>query len=178
MRSCPTVGGSDLTSPGPQQSPPKWWGMGGGPPASIHPKGLPGSRLAQSGDSVAGGALQGDLRKSWSPFDGSRSSILLCYLNPRGCSWGPGLLPGSLTRPAMNPGSRLCSVPLVSPVYVRLYWHRCPLESVSPSGSSPCALLRLSARILPIPAHPQRSPCLPISISLGATSLYLSPWIC
>lgn len=151
-----------MTSPprGPQQSPPKWWSMGGGPPASIHPKGLPGSRLAQSGDSVAGGALQGDLRKSWSPFDVSRSSVLLCYLNPRGCSWGLGLLPGSLTRPAMNPGSHLCSVPLVLPGICASV-----LASLSPGICVPLRLQPLCASPPVCTYSPH--PCPPPALSLS-----------
>lgn len=111
MRSCPTVGGCDLTSPGASAvTPPSGGGWGG-----LQLPSVPGVPLAaqHSLGSACGGALQGDLRKSWSPFDFSHPSVLLCYLYPGGgcCSWGLGLLSGSLTRPAMNPGGHLCSIP-------------------------------------------------------------------
>ena len=177
MRSCPTVGGWDLTSPGASAVAPQVVGDGRGPPAAMHPKGPPGSRSAQSGGSV-GGCSAGTFDSPGHLFTSHVLPSSFATFNLGGAPWGLGSCLGPSLRPAMNPGGHLCSVPLVLPGLRASVLAPLPPGIRVPLGSSPCPLLCLSARVLPVPAHPQLSPCLPISISLGATSLYLSPWIC
>lgn len=123
----------------------------------MHPKGP--LAAAQHSLGAAWGVLLQEPLTVLVTFDPSRSSVLLCYLYPGGCSWGLGLLSGSLTPSCHEPRGPPLLRTLVLP------WSTCVCVGTT-APWNPCPpRLCLCTCSSPVPAHPQLSLCLPISIS-------------
>ena len=175
MRSCPTVGGCDLTSPGASAVTPQVVGDGG-PPAAIHPRGPTGSS-AQSGVSVRGMLCRetfeslGHLLTSHIPPSSFATFILGELLLG---AWAPVWVP-----------HLSCHEPRGPPLLHTLTWYTC--VSVGPAVPwSPCppaypAPVSFSASLhMFSPSLTSPPPALSLSphLHLRRGHIFLSPWIC